>query len=474
MNEELLKLVQRCYADYLVKQPHYDDINRYYYGNTDSLLNFTPREGRSNLKVNTNFVQKLDDEEAQYSFGNDITYTSLEGNDEVVKDINYNLKNNKADHDINLGIELVKYGLCYEINYREEYEPKKFKFKNKIVTPLDGYMYIKDDIPYLFLHMFKKQLEPETTYIDVYTKDLIYHLDDKYQEVKPPTEHYFGMLPVGVGIKGGKIYNIDRGYNEGDKTNYSIIKNIQDALETVYSDSVCEISDFRNAILKIYGVEAEEELDKDGNVILDENGNPKKKEPVVRNNCIMLFGDKTSQDADWLTKKIDGSFIKETRDDLKDLIYTLTSHIDSNQKISSNISGIALRSRLQNLEAKCKMNEKAMSNILYTRLQCLFRHLYLTESKNYDANTIKIGFTPNVPVDETGLADMISKIAPTNTVSKETLRSWLPRIENVAAEGEKIEKELKNDLNRISSNDYLSIDENSNEEKSNTNGVENV
>lgn len=474
MEQEELDFIQKCYADYQTKNPYYNDINRYYYGSTDSLLNFTPREGRSNLKVNTNFIQKLVDEEAQYSFGNDITYTSLEDNKQIVKDIAYNLKNNKADHDINLGIELIKYGLCYEINYREEYEPKKFKFKNKIVTPLDGYMYIKDDIPTYFLHMFKKQLEPETTYIDVYTKERIYHLDDKWQEVAPTTEHYFGMLPVGIGMVGGKAYNEDKGYLEGDKTIYKTIKNLQDALETNLSDAVCEISDFRNAILKIYGVEAEEELDKDGNVILDKNGNPKKKEPVVRNNCIMLFGDKTTQDADWLIKDVNGGFIKETRDEIKDLIYSLTSHINTTERMQSNLSGTALRSRLQSLEAKCKMNEKAMSNILYTRLQCLFRHLYLTESKNYDVNTIKIGFTPNVPVDETGLADIISKLSATNVVSKETMRSWLPRIDNVASEGEKVEQELKNDLNRISSNDYLSIDENSNEEKSNTNGVENV
>lgn len=474
MEQEELEFIQKCYADYQTKNPYYNDINRYYYGSTDSLLNFIPREGRSNLKVNTNFIQKLVDEEAQYSFGNDITYTSLEDNKQIVKDIAYNLKNNKADHDINLGIELIKYGLCYEINYREEYEPKKFKFKNKIVTPLDGYMYIKDDIPTYFLHMFKKQLEPETTYIDVYTKERIYHLDDKWQEVAPTTEHYFGMLPVGIGMVGGKAYNEDRGYLEGDKTIYKTIKNLQDALETNLSDAVCEISDFRNAILKIYGVEAEEELDKDGNVILDENGNPKKKEPVVRNNCIMLFGDKNTQDADWLIKNVNDTFIKNTRDELKDLIYTLTSHVNTNEKLQSNLSGVALRSRLQNLEAKCKMNEKAMSNILYTRLQCLFRHLYLTESKNYDVNTIKINFTPNIPIDENTIADIISKLSATNVVSKETMRSWLPRIDNVASEGEKVEKELKNDLNRISSNDYLSIGDNSNEEKSNTNGVENV
>ena len=474
MNEELLKLVQRCYADYLVKQPHYDDINRYYYGNTDSLMNFTPREGRSNLKVNTNFMQKLTDEEAQYSFGNDITYTSIDDNKEVIKAIQYNFKNNKSDHDFNLGVELIKYGLCYEINYREEYEKGKLRFKNKIVTPLDGYMYIKDDIPYIFLHMFKKQLEPEKTYIDIYTKDFIYHCDHTWQEVNPPTEHYFGIVPVGFGMIGGKSYNEDRGYIEGDKTIYNTIKNLQDALETNLSDAVCEISDFRNAIMKIYGVEAEDETDSEGNVVLDSTGKPKKKEPVVRNNCIMLFGDKTTQDADWLIKDVDGSFIKETRDEIKDLIYSLTSHINTTERMQSNLSGTALRSRLQSLEAKCKMNEKAMINIIYTRLYCLFRFLYLTESKNFDVNTIKVLFTPNVPIDETGIADMISKLAATNVVSKETMRSWLPRIENPVVEGEKVEKELENDLNRISPLDQIDDNENYNEENSNTEDLENV
>lgn len=447
MDLKEIEFLQKCYADYLVKLGHYDDINRYYYGNTDSLAAFVPREGRSNLKVNTNFIQKLVDEEAQYSFGNDITYTSVEGNDQVVKDINYHLKNNKSDHDINLGIELIKYGMVFEINYLEEYETEKFKFKNKIVSPLEGYMYLENDIPKYFLHMFHKQLEPEKTYIDVYTDKAIYHFDETWKEVISKTEHYFGIVPVGIGIIGGKAYSIDRGYEEGDKTVYNTIKNIQDALETNLSDIVSEISDFRNAIMKIYGVEAENEKDKDGNDIIDEStGKPKKKEPVVRNNCILLFGDKTSQDAEWLIKNVNDTFIKNTRDDLLNLIYTLTSHIDNNEKMQSNLSGMALRSKLQCLEAKCKMNEKAMINIIYIRISCLFKFLFLTQSKSYDVNTIKIQFTPNIPVDETGIADMISKLSAYSVVSKETMRSWLPRIENPVAEGEKIKKELEDEL----------------------------
>ena len=203
-------------------------------------------------------------------------------------------------------------------------------------------MYIVDEEPKYFIHTYKKQLD-EKEYIDVYTNKYIYHFDSTWTEVKPVTPHYFGIVPVGFGMVGGKRYNTDKGYIEGDKTIYRTIKTIQDAFETNLSDIVCEISDLRNAILKLYGVESENEVDEEGKIVLDENGKPKKKQPVIKDNTVMLFGDKKTQDAEWLIKNINDTFIKNTRDDLKDLIYTLTSHIDSNEKMQSNLSGVALR-----------------------------------------------------------------------------------------------------------------------------------
>lgn len=442
VSQKELKLFQDCYADYLVRQAYYDKHNQYYNGYTDSLANFKPMEGRSNLRVKANFVQKLVDEEVEYSFGNDTTYTSLDGNADVIKDIAYSFKNNAEDHDIALGTELIKYGVAFEISFYKKIE-NKYKFKNKIVSPLDGYLYLKDDVPVCFLHMFDKQLDIQNHYIDVYTDKFIYHFDTSWKEVEQPTINNFGFVPVGYGYIGGQQYNDRKGYVEGDKTIYKTIKDIQDSYETNWSDMVSEVSDFRNAILKLYGVESETEKDEDGNDVIDEStGKPKKKTPVIRDNCILLFGDKTSQDAEWLIKNINDTFIKNTRDDLKDLIYTLTSHIDNNEKMQSNLSGIALRSRLHSLESKCKKNEKAMANIIKTRLKCLFRFLDLTESKEYDENLIKIQFTPSIPQDLVNIADIISKI-PHEVLSNETKRAMLPNVSNSVAEQERIDKENK-------------------------------
>ena len=118
----------------------------------------------------------------------------------------------------------------------------------------------------------------------------------------------------------------------------------------------------------------------------------------------------------------------------------MTSHIDNNEKISSNLSGIALRSKLHSLEAKCNRNEKAMSNIIKTRLKCLFRFLYLTQNKVYDVNMINIKFTPNIPQDLVNIADIISKI-PHEVLSNETKREMLPNVDNAKAEQERIDRE---------------------------------
>ena len=392
--------------------------------------------GRSNLKPRTNFIQKLVDEEASYSFGNKITYTSKDNNREVINDIDYVLSGYKADYDINLGIELIKYGVCYEINYR-----KNGKFKSKTVTPLNGYMFLdEDDDPVCFLHIYKKKFDTKE-YIDVYTNSNIYHFDSSFKEISKPTPHFFGIVPVGIGMIGGNSYNDDRGYIEGDKTIYRTIKTLQDAFETNLGDSASEVSDIRNAILKVFNIALEDEL--------DEEGNPtgKKKEPILRSNIIMyLNGEGESKtDAEWLIKNINDAFIRNTRNDIKDLMYVLTSHIDSNEKLQSNLSGVALRSRLQSLESKCSNNAKAFENILRIRLQCMFNYLAMTKGKKYDVNLIEIKFTPNVPVDEDRIADRISKI-PHDVVSNETKRSWLASVSNPVSEQLKIDEENKKSM----------------------------
>lgn len=447
--------VKQCYMRFKKNQAYYLIIDKYYFGNTDELKSSLYLPNRSNSRIKTNFVAKIVDDESLYSFGNKVTYKAIdESQKDAINYIHYYLKNNGAGYDNSNGKRLVEFRLGYELSYLTE----KGIFKNKYINPLEGDIWLDEyDEPEFFIYVHtKNQLRPPEQnsklydFIDVYDDKYVYYLDDGFNIIDTKA-HNMGDLPIGVGMVDNVRYTEQNGYIEGDKTIFRNIKTLQDAIEQNCSDITQEITDFHNAILKFYGIDLEDQIDKDGKVILGADGQPLKKEPLLGQNSILYFNDKQKEDAEWLIKNINDSFIKNTRDDFKDLIYTLTSHVDSNEKMVSNISGIALRSKLQTLEAKVKSNENAMEDIIRTRLKCLFNWLRLTKNLDFDENLISIEFTPCVPQDIQMLSQIISQI-PHDVVSNETKRGLLPFINNVEEEQERIDREDELKLNNIDFN----------------------
>ena len=446
-----LEKVKICYKEYKDKRAYYQKIDEYYFGNTDKLKNSPYLPNRSNARVSTNFVQKLVDEEALYSFGNKITYKAInESQKDAIALIDYYTKNNSACYDSAIGKRLIEFNLGYELSFIT----KDGRFKNKWLTPLEANGYINEygELEY-FLYIYKVG---DKEYIDVYDDKYVYYLDDTFNILETKA-HNLGTIPVGVGMVDMVRYTERNGYIEGDKTIFRTIKTLQDALEQNLSDITQEITDFHNAILKFYGIDLEDEVDANGEIKVDALGRPIKREPIVSNNSILYFEDKTENDAQWLIKDINDTFIKNTRDDIKDLIYTLTNHIDNNEKLSSNLSGIALRSKLQCLESRVKSNENAMEDILRKRLQCLFNYLRVLSIGDFDENLIAIEFTPCVPQDISVIADVIAKI-PHEVLSNETKRGLLPYVNNLQAEQDKIDKEKEKEepifsLDRIGGED---------------------
>lgn len=165
-----------------------------------------------------------------------------------------------------------------------------------------------------FIHTFKNDFEITKSYIDVYTEDKIYHFDNKFSEISPPTDNIFGEVPVTI----GKLTE------EGtDDSLYSDIKGLQDALETNLSDVGNEISDFRNAYLLFK------------NAQIDETNIPHMKELGI----IQFPG--TGGDAAWLIKDINDTFIQNTLDRYEDTMYQLACHINHNEKLQSNSDDLA-------------------------------------------------------------------------------------------------------------------------------------
>lgn len=410
-NPEHLKLVKKANGSYHVFKNIYDKMYRYYKGDTDAIRKYLFVTERSNLKINLNYIKKFIKEEVAYTLGNDITYESRNDNKNVVKDIEYYTAHWNELHDT----DLMKYLLIFTKVYELYYIDDKAEFCSKIIKPTEGYAYYDESSKKVlfFIHSFKNDFDATTSYIDVYTADKIYHFDGKFNEIATPTDNMFGEVPVSIGEL------TEEGY---DDSLYKDLKGVQDAFETNLSDIGNEISDFRNAYLLFKNAEvAEDDI-------------PKMKKLGI----LQLPGDKA--DANWLIKNINDTFIQNTLNRYEDTMYQLACHINHNEKMQSNLSGIALRSRLIVLENKCSLQIKAHKNIVKNRIRFLFIYLDLKKNKMYDYKDVKALYTPNIPTDDLATAQMLAQI-PEGMISKDTGRGLFSFINNKVAEAEKIKKE---------------------------------
>lgn len=447
-----LEAVAQCYQSYKQNKKHYVKIDKYYYANTDNVDVIHYEEGKSKARVVDNFLQLFVDQEAQYSFGNPLTYTYKEEIKENIADVIKDNTFNTESHDSSLGQKLIEFGIMYELSFIS-----KKGFKNKLIPPTKGKMYYdENDEPQFFIYVYRQNSKE---YINVYDDTYVYKFDNSFKSPISQKEHGFNCIPVGVGRIGDDEYSVTDGYVKGDKTLYRMIKTNQDAYSQTKSLMHQEVIDFRNAILKLFGVKLRDKKDDEGNVILDKDGNPEKSEPVLSDTKILAFKDKKVSDAEWLVKTINDTFIQNMLKVYRDDMHTLTCHVDCNEKMQSNLSGIALRSRLQALEAKCTANVHAYMDIIKTRLECLFYYLSSIRKGYFDYKKVNIQITVCVPVDDSVIADMISKI-PQEVVSNYTKRGWISKISDLDLEQKRIDKEVKKDLENFQGLDKPVKDDN--------------
>ncbi|AUM92690.1 phage portal protein [Clostridium botulinum] len=404
-----INLLKKAYEEHQNNLQSYAKMYAYYKGNTDAMDNYKMVTERSNNKTPVNYIKKFIKEEVSYSVGNDVTYISKSGNENIVNDIDYYLDHWSEGHDSNLAKNMLIYSLAYELYYVD----KEGQFSSKIISPREGYAAIDDfgNISF-FMHSYKLKFD-DTTYIDVYDDKFIYHFNDKFEEISKSTKHIFGAVPVAL---------CQLSEEGKDDTLFKDLKGLQDAYETNLSDISNEISDFRNAYMVLTGV------------AIDEEDIPKMKKLGV-----MQIKDKNGTAA-WLIKNINDTFIQNTLNTLEDKMYQLSSHVNHNEKMQSNLSSLALRARLIALEEKCKLNQKSIADCIKTRLKFLFIYLKVIKNKNYDFRDIKSKFTPNIPQDDLMTAQIISQLG--DKLSTETGLSLLSFIENPKNEIKKLKDEL--------------------------------
>lgn len=439
-NEKLKQLYLKAITDYHQKKIIYDKMYDYCItGKTDAYINYKINKKRSNLKVRTNFIKKFIKEEVSYLLSNPITYTSRSEDNNLITLISEQTRHWDKNHDKNILRNMLTYGKCYELYYTTSNtigDKEETLVNAKIVTPRDGYL-LKNEYgkPLAFFRFFKKKFDDsQMQYIDIYTKDYIYHCDyglndAQEEELKvltgkalKPTPNNFNEVPV-TEFKISDYEEFDTLFNE--------LKDLVDAYQTNLSDIVNEISDYRLAYLVFIGCQVDminkdehgktqlDYLKEKGGISVDKDGNIK-----------------------FLTKDINDTFVQNTLNVLKKNMYEISNHIDTNEKLQSNTSGSALRNRLIGLEQRVRDSEGSFKNLLMGRFYFLLKLFNKLNSTSYDYRDIKAKFTLNIPQDDLNTAQMLSQL-PEGILSKYTGRSLLSCVSNTDDEGKKIEEENK-------------------------------
>lgn len=395
------ELILKCLGELRKNQIKYKVNYNYYNGKFDIYKNYAMNESRSNQKVVVNYFKKFIHDEIAYSVGNPISYISTLADNELIQTIDLNFSHWSKVHDQ----ELLKQANIFGESYEVQYINSDGDFKATVYNPLQMFVLESGNAEKeveLAIHTYKKHIFVENEMMDVYYNNLIEHyeiIDDENIKLVGRDTHIFDKPPIMI-----------CGANTERKSMLDDIKSEMDAFNTVLSDYVNEISDFRNALLKITGGELLEE---------------KELADMKRVGAIQ-FPDKVN--VDYLIKNLEDSFIMNALVTLEDKIYKLASHIDTNEKMQSNLSGTALRSRLIALENKCLLMQSMLEQVIKKRLRNFFSYLKVKEGKDYDYRTIKLKLTMNIPSDLNSTADSISKLR--GLASDETLLGLLSFVEN--------------------------------------------
>jgi len=388
----------------------YDDIfiNEYNL-DAEGAGNYNYINDRSNRKIATNFIKKFTKEEVSYSVGNDITYTSHSGDTKIIELLRLSLAHWKKDHDANLAKNMLIYTTAYELYYIDP----KGRFCSRVISPRHGIAYTDDrDNVIFFMHIYRERYDTKQ-YVDIYTDSDIIHCDETFTEISRKI-HPFGCVPVGIAVASEEGW-LDSLYKD--------LKTLQDAYETNLSDISSEITEFRNAYLVL------------NNLAIQETDLPEMKRKGV-------IQTKTKDgSASWLIKTINDTFIQNTLTTLEDKMFQIACHINSNEKMSSNTSSLALRARLISLEEKCKLNQKALANCVQTRLEMLLIYVNSIKSASYDYRDIKAIFTPNIPSDDVTNSTVVTALG--DRLSTETALSLFSFVDNPQNEVKKAKEEAK-------------------------------
>lgn len=391
-------------------RPRLNMLYEYYIGK-HTILNQSKPPGKPNNRIVVNFCKNITNTTVGYFMGKPLTYKC--NDTQLLDEINEVVKYNDDQHvNAKLAKDLSIMGRACEVLWFDG-ERIRYNAVNpmNVIVVYDSTMERNVTDAIRWVDEFDDDGK-RTRYIYVYDAEQVitYKFDGTLQELERQ-RHFFKQVPVNM------YYN-----NDDERGDFEDIIPQNDAYNTMQSESVNDFQKYADAILVLKNMRMPEKT--------DENGYRDK-------DVLEIFND---GDASYLVKQVNDAYVENIKNRLKEDIYTMSNTVNmSDDQFSQAASGRALQQKWMNFENRVSITESFFKKGLMRRLELICEHLNLKKTVGYNYTDISIQFTRNIPVDEPELTTETVQLD--GIVSRETLLSRLPFIDDVQEELKRIEKE---------------------------------
>lgn len=413
--------------------------NMDYYEGIQDILNRKKEDGAPNNKLVCNHAKDISDTASSYFIGEPITYKS-DKDISVLTDAFEDAGTDEVDGDN--GLDLSVYGIAYDYIYAKK---DKTELTIKNLSPTHTFMVYDDTIEQneLFaVYYYEKKDDKDqstTKYVaTVLTENYRYVLNIMNSEeeqtlTEKPELHYMGEVPI-TEYRNNKL-------GIGD---FELQIPLIDAYNAIMSDRVNDKEQFIDSILAIYGT-----LLSDEDYEVDENGNGDGKgteEAMKRLKREKLLELPDGSKAEYLTRTFDESGIEILRKAIEQDIHKF-SHIPcmTDENFGGNVSGVAMEFKLLGMENITKIKTRYYKKGIRKRIR-IFSNWLSLKGKNVETTGIKSVFTRCMPKNLLEISQWVSNLW--GKVSRKTLLSQIPFVDDVEAELAAVEEEEEKSVQR--------------------------
>lgn len=408
------------------------NLKNYYEGN-HKILQDKFREN----KLVCNHAKDISDTASSYFIGNPVSYKSKE-NLEALTDAIEAAGADEVDGDN--GLDLSIYGRAYEYVYTKRNETN-LTIRN--LPPESTFVVYDDSIEQneLFAVYYYAKIDStdreNTVYVaTVLTRNYKYVLniqdiDGPQALLEEPEPHFKGEVPV--------IEYLNNKLAIGD---FELQIPLIDAYNALMSDRITDKEQFIDSILAIYGtLLSDEDAEEEG----DGKGSERAMKKLRKSKLLEMPGEGAK--AEYLTRTFDESGVEILKKAVEQDIHKF-SHIPcmTDESFGGNVSGVAMEFKLLGMENITKIKTRYYKKGLRKRLRIFANFLNTRSGVSIDVSGITPIFTRAMPKNLLEISQIIANLW--GKVSKKTLLSQIPFVEDPDVELKAVEKEEEENLKK--------------------------